>query len=39
MEIIKQLYDVAALAGHMDDFSEVKLNYHNIVIPELLRLQ
>ena len=35
MEIIKQLYDVATLAGHLDDFSEVKLNYHNIAIPEL----
>ena len=30
LEIIKQLYDIAALADHIDDFSEVKSNYTNI---------
>jgi len=35
MEIIKQLYDVAALVSLIDDFTEVKLNYHDIAIKEI----
>jgi hypothetical protein len=35
MEIIKQLYDISTLIGYMDDFSEVKSNYFEIVKTEL----
>jgi predicted nucleotidyltransferase component of viral defense system len=35
MEIIKQLYDVAALTVVVDNFNEVKSNYHDIVTTEL----
>ncbi|WZL77360.1 nucleotidyl transferase AbiEii/AbiGii toxin family protein [Eubacteriales bacterium mix99] len=35
MEIIKQLYDISALVGYIDDFAEVKSNYHDIVKTEL----
>lgn len=35
MEIIKQLYDISALIAYIDDFSEVKSNYFNIVKTEL----
>ena len=35
MEIIKQLYDIAALIGYADDFAEIKLNYNSIVRTEL----
>ncbi|MCL2045418.1 MAG: nucleotidyl transferase AbiEii/AbiGii toxin family protein [Oscillospiraceae bacterium] len=34
MEIIKQLYDIAALMEFIDDFAEVKSNYHSIVLNE-----
>jgi len=33
-EIMKQLFDVATLIDGMDDFSEVKSNYHSIVQQE-----
>ncbi|HYE82237.1 MAG TPA: nucleotidyl transferase AbiEii/AbiGii toxin family protein [Clostridia bacterium] len=35
MEIIKQLYDISALVGYINDFSEVKLNYFDIAKTEL----
>lgn len=35
MEIIKQLYDISTLISYMDDFSEVKSNYFEIVKTEL----
>ena len=35
MEIIKQLYDIAHLVGYIDNFSEVKSNYYDIVETEL----
>ena len=35
MEIIKQLYDISELARSVDDFSEMKANYTNIVKTEL----
>lgn len=35
MEIIKQLYDISALVGYMDDFTEVKSNYYDIVKTKL----
>lgn len=35
MEIIKQLYDISALISYIDDFSEVKSNYYEIVKTEL----
>ena len=35
MEIIKQLYDISALAGALDDFAEVRSNYAGIVKTEL----
>jgi len=35
MEIIKQLYDISALIDFIDDFSEVKSNYYEIVKTEL----
>ena len=35
MEIIKQLYDVASLINEIDDFSEIKANYHRIAESEL----
>lgn len=35
MEIIKQLYDISALIDYIDDFSEVKSNYFDIVKTEL----
>ncbi len=35
MEIIKQLYDISTLIDYIDDFSEVKSNYFDIVKTEL----
>lgn len=34
MEMIKQLYDISALISYIDDFSEVKSNYFDIVKTE-----
>lgn len=35
IEIIKQLYDIPILTSYIDDFSEVKSNYYDIVKTEL----
>jgi len=35
LEIIKQLYDIAALLDYVDDLAEIKINYYDIAMTEL----